>query len=78
MIGMAMQNAAPTLRWVQQGDAPLPEHSVNPCLAVGARNTAVGGEPAVQDTETTVLVRCPAVRDTAFTARELSPLGHPG
>jgi hypothetical protein len=31
------------------------KHSVNPCLALGARNTALGTEPAVQDTERRLL-----------------------
>jgi hypothetical protein len=29
----------------------VPEHSVNPCLVVGARNAALSCEPAAQDPE---------------------------
>jgi hypothetical protein len=36
---------------IGMGIAEVPEHSVNPCLVVGARNAALGGEPAAQDTE---------------------------
>ena len=38
-------------------NARLPEHSVNPCLVIGARNAALGGEPAAQGTEQPILLR---------------------
>ena len=35
----------------------VPEHSVNPCLVIGAQNAALGGEPAAQGTEQPILLR---------------------
>src|ERR1035437_8416108 len=35
----------------------VPEHSVNPCLVIGARNAALGGEPAAQGSEQPILLR---------------------
>jgi hypothetical protein len=37
--------------------AQVPEHSVNPCLVVSARNVALGGELAAQDTGRRILLR---------------------
>jgi hypothetical protein len=33
----------------------VPEHSVNPCLVLGTRNAALGGELAAQDIEKRIL-----------------------
>ncbi len=40
--------------------AEVPEHSVNPCLVVGARSAALDGEPAVQESKRRVLLRITA------------------
>jgi hypothetical protein len=38
-------------------DTVVPEHSVNPCLVVGARNAVLGGELAAQGAERRILLR---------------------